>query len=168
MKWYAVLSPSANIGKLDSSNIQVSQMEIEIQGIPQSIRSQYEIRLRSAKAELARYKKLLQEQHAQLARVDLLSSSQKTLSTSDDPYGTNDGRAHMLAGTSLLEDGTRRLQQSQRVALETEDQGAEILMNLRSQREQIENARNTVCLTVIFRFDVLTLSLPSYMLRTPP
>ena len=143
-------------------------MEIEIQGIPQSIRSQYEMRLRSAKAELARYKKLLQEQHAQLARVDLFSSSKKTLSTSDDPYGTNNNRARLLAGTSLLEDGTRRLQESQRLALETEDQGAEILTNLRSQREQIENARNTACLTIIFQVDMLMFSLPSYMLRIPP
>ena len=151
--------------QLDGSNIQVSQMEIEIQGIPQSIRSQYETRLRSAKAELARYKKLLQEQHAQLARADLLSSS---LSTSDDPYATNNDRARLLAGTSLLEDGTRRLQASQRLALETEDQGAEILTNLRTQREQIENARNTACLAVIPQLDMLTFSLPSYMLRTPP
>ena len=168
MKWYVDFLSKREYWQLGGSNIQVSQMEIEIQGIPQSIRSQYEIRLRSAKAELVRYKKLLQEQHAQLARADLLSSSHKMLSTSDDPYGTNNDRARLLAGTSLLEDGTRRLQASQRLALETEGQGAEILMNLRSQREQIENARNTACPTVIFQIDILTLSLPSYMLRTPP
>ena len=44
----------------------------------------------------------------------------------------------------MLEDGTRRLQESQRIALETEEQGADILRNLVGQREQIENARNTV------------------------
>jgi hypothetical protein len=30
------------------------------------------------------------------------------------------------------------------IALETEEQGADILRNLRLQREQIENSRNTV------------------------
>lgn len=121
-------------------------MGIEIQGIPQSVRAQYQTRLRIAKAELARYKKLLKDQHAQIARVDLLSSP-KPFTTSDDPYGTNSDRARLLAGTSLLETGTKRLHESQRIALETEDQGAEILRDLRSQREQIENARNTVCIS---------------------
>lgn len=118
-------------------------MEIEIQGIPQSIRSEYHTRLRTAKADLARCKKLLKEQRAQVARLDLLSPSQP-LTTSDEPYGSNSDRTQLLAGTKRLEDGTKRLQESQRIALETENQGADILMNLRTQREQIENARNTV------------------------
>lgn len=119
-------------------------MEIEIQGIPQSVRAQYHTRLRSAKADLSRYKKLLKEQNAQAARSDLLSSSQP-FATSDEPYGSNNDRTRLLTSTALLEDGTRRLQDSQRIALETESQGADILMNLRTQREQIENARGTVC-----------------------
>lgn len=118
-------------------------MEIEIQGIPQSVRAQYHTRLRTAKADLSRYKKLLKEQNAQAARSDLLSSSQP-FSTSDDPYASNSDRTRLLAGTALLEDGTKRLQDSQRIALETESQGADILMSLRTQREQIENARSTV------------------------
>jgi len=44
----------------------------------------------------------------------------------------------------MLEGGSRRLQESQRVGLETEVQGADILQNLIGQREQIENARNTL------------------------
>lgn len=123
-------------------------MEIEIQGIPQSVRAQYLTRVRTAKADLSRYKKLLKEQNAQAARSDLLSSSQP-FSTSDDPYGSNSDRTRLLAGTALLEDGTKRLQDSQRIALETESQGADILMNLRTQREQIENARSTVCVVYL-------------------
>lgn len=38
---------------------------------------------------------------------------------------------------------------SQRIALETEEQGADILRNLRVQREQIENSRNMVCFNVV-------------------
>jgi len=129
-------------------------MEIEIQGIPQSIRSTYHTRLRTAKNSLTTYKKSLTDARAGLARVELLSSSKSSpgqreresgeYSNSDDPY-TSD-RSRLLAGTSLLEDGTKRLQESQRIALETEGQGADILRSLRGQREQIENSRDTVSL----------------------
>ncbi|KAH0587443.1 hypothetical protein H2248_006232 [Termitomyces sp. 'cryptogamus'] len=129
--------------ELDEADEMVSQMEIEIQGIPQSIRSEYHTRLRTAKADLSRYKKLLKEQRTQVARSDLLSTSQ-SFTTSDEPYGSNSDRVRLLAGTKRLEDGTKRLQESQRIALETENQGTDILMNLRTQREQIENARDTL------------------------
>jgi vesicle transport through interaction with t-SNAREs protein 1 len=119
-------------------------MEIEIQGIPQSIRPQYQSRIRSSKADLARYKKLSRDMHAQASRADLFSTrGGGAPATSDEPYGSSD-RARLLAGTSLLEDGSKRLQESQRIALETEEQGADILRSLIGQREQIENARNTV------------------------
>jgi vesicle transport through interaction with t-SNAREs 1 len=122
-------------------------MEIEIQGVPQSVRPQYHTRLRSAKADLSKYKKSLVESRSQLARSALLSSTKQSgnaaYSSSDDPYASTD-RTRLLAGTMLLENGSRRLQQSQQIALETENQGADILSNLRIQREQIENSRNTV------------------------
>ncbi|KAH7887848.1 vesicle transport v-SNARE protein N-terminus-domain-containing protein [Phlebopus sp. FC_14] len=131
--------------ELDEADEMISQMEIEIQGIPQSIKPQYQTRLRSAKADLTRYKKLSKELHSQFSRVDLLALPARIgTPTSDEPYGATSDRARLLAGTATLEDGTRRLQESQRIALETEDQGAEILVNLRAQREQIENARDTL------------------------
>ncbi|KXN83728.1 Vesicle transport v-SNARE protein vti1 [Leucoagaricus sp. SymC.cos] len=136
---------------LDEADEMVSQMEIEIQGIPQSLRSAYQTRLRTAKTSLTTYKKSLTEARAGLARAELLSSSKSAspdlggsgeYPNSDDPY-TSD-RSRLLSGTSLLEDGTRRLQESQRIALETEEHGTDILRSLRGQREQIENARNTL------------------------
>jgi len=128
---------------LDEADEMVSQMEIEIQGIPQSIRPQYTARLRSAKADLGRFKKLAKDTHSQLSRSDLLSSTNGSgYVNSDDPYAPSSDRTRLLAGNSLLEDGSRRLQDSQRIALETEEQGADILNNLRMQREQIENSRN--------------------------
>ncbi|KAF9452443.1 V-snare-domain-containing protein [Macrolepiota fuliginosa MF-IS2] len=135
---------------IDEADEMVSQMEIEIQGIPQSLRTSYLSRLKSAKTSLTTYKKSLTDVRATLARTELLSSSSKSPSpglggeypNTDDPY-TSD-RSRLLAGTNILEDGTKRLQESQRIALETEEQGADILTNLRGQREQIENARNTL------------------------
>ncbi|KAK0242744.1 vesicle transport v-SNARE protein N-terminus-domain-containing protein [Armillaria nabsnona] len=129
--------------ELDEADEMVSQMDIEIQGIPQSIRAQYQTRMRDAKAELSRYKKLLKELNSQLARTALLSGPSSAFTSSDEPYGVSD-RTRLLAGTALLDDGTKRLQDSHRIALETEEQGADILMNLRTQREQIENSRNVL------------------------
>ena len=123
---------------------QVSQLEIEIQGIPQSIKSQYTSRLKQAKADLTKYKKLSKDFHSQAARNDLIGGYRKGTPSSDDPYGEQSDRSRLLLGTERLNDGSRRLADSTSVALETETYGAEILSNLRGQREQIENARSTV------------------------
>ncbi|KAI0755955.1 vesicle transport v-SNARE protein N-terminus-domain-containing protein [Irpex lacteus] len=130
--------------ELDEADEMVSQMEIEIQGIPQSLRPSYTTRIKSAKADLTRYKKLSKDTLSALNRSDLLSSSRSpsAFATSDEPYGND--RSRLLAGTALLEDGSRRLMDSQRIALETEEQGADILRSLRGQREQIQNARDTL------------------------
>jgi vesicle transport through interaction with t-SNAREs protein 1 len=139
-------------------------MEIEIQGIPQSIRPQYQARLRTAKADLTRYKKQYKDVHAQLARSALLSSSSHPGAfTSDEPYGPTSDRTRLLSGTQVLEDGTKRLQDSHRIALETENQGADILLNLRQQREQIINSRDTVGL---FRRGLFIFTLTSSQLQT--
>lgn len=118
-------------------------MEIEIQGIPQSIRPAFQTRLRTARADMQRCKKLLKDINSQIARSDLLSRTSPGIPSSDEPYGASD-RTRLLAGTELLEDGSTRLLESQRIALETEEQGADILRSLRSQREQIQNSRDTV------------------------
>ena len=147
---------------------QISQMEIEIQGIPQSLRPQYQNRHRTAKADLTRFKKTSKDMHAQFSRADLLASPGRAgTPTSDEPYGATSDRTRLLAGTATLEDGTRRLQESQRIALETEDHGAEILVNLRTQREQIENARDTVGDNFAELWVCYSLS-PSYGLQTRP
>lgn len=115
------------------------------------MKAQYQARLKAAKADLARCKKLSKDNHAQLSRSDLLASSGRTgaVATSDDPYAANSDRTRLLAGHETLADGSRRLADSQRIALETEDQGADILRSLRGQREQIESARDTVSAAVV-------------------
>ncbi|KAF7981754.1 hypothetical protein HWV62_31809 [Athelia sp. TMB] len=49
---------------LDEADDLLSQMQIEIQGIPTSIRGTYSSRLKRAQTDLARYKKLSREAHA--------------------------------------------------------------------------------------------------------
>ncbi|EJD41301.1 V-snare-domain-containing protein [Auricularia subglabra TFB-10046 SS5] len=123
--------------ELDEADEMVSQMEVEIHGMPASIKSQFQARARQAKADLARLKKTARELSQ---RSELLGSRSPA---ADDPYNT-DARTRLLAGTETLADGTRRLEESQRLALETEDIGTDILRNLHGQREQIEHARDTL------------------------
>lgn len=117
-------------------------MEVEIHGMPQSIKTQFQQRARTAKTDLQRLKKLSRDLATAGARDALLGGRNPA---GDNPYG--DDRTRLLAGTETLADGTRRLEESQRIALETEDIGADILRNLHGQREQIEHARETVRLS---------------------
>lgn len=86
-------------------------MQIEIQGIPQSLKAQYTTRLKNAQSDLARYKKLSREAHLQASRTDLFSGGgggfwgSKSRVSSDEPYG--DDRTRLLAGTEALDDGNR-------------------------------------------------------------
>ncbi|VDC03234.1 unnamed protein product [Peniophora sp. CBMAI 1063] len=130
--------------ELDEADEMLSQMEIEIQGIPTSLRPSYATRARTAKADLARAKKSAKDAHAAGARGELLGGKGGgQYATTDEPYGSSE-RGRLLAGTALLEDGSSRLRESERIALETEAQGADILRTLGLQRSQIENARDTL------------------------
>jgi len=123
---------------LDEADEMVSQMEIETQGMPQSIRTQFTPRIKTAKTELNRWKATSKEVQQAASRDALLGGGSKAYPAADDPYSD---RQRLLAGTQSLTDSTKRLEQSHRVALETEEVGADILRSLRVQREQIEHSR---------------------------
>ena len=58
---------------------------------------------------------------------------------------SNRAQAQRLLGVSdQLSDGQRRLEDSHRIALETEDLGAGILRDLRGQRDTLEHTRDNV------------------------
>jgi vesicle transport through interaction with t-SNAREs 1 len=116
-------------------------MQIELEGIPKSMKASYQARLKSVQRDLARCKKQHKELNSQVSRTALLGRTGQHVFSSDE--STSD-RTRLLAGTEMLSDGTRRLQETHRIALEAEEQGADVLRNLRGQREQIENAQNTV------------------------
>lgn len=131
---------------LDEAEDMVSQMEVEIQGMPQSIRQTYMGRVRTCKGELARWRTVAKEVQQASTRDALLGG---VSSSTDDPYGTLDGatvsdRTRLLTGSQSLQDSTKRLQDSQRIALETEELGGDILRSLRVQREQIEHSRTVL------------------------
>ncbi|KAG8990837.1 hypothetical protein FRB93_003008 [Tulasnella sp. JGI-2019a] len=129
--------------ELDEADEMVSQMEVEIQGMPQSIKTKYQLRVKSSKAELTKWKKQAKDMHLANSRSELLSSRSNPVAF-DDPYADGDGvnsqRTRLLQGTQSLADSTRRLEDSQRIAIETEGVGADILRTLRQQRGTIEHA----------------------------
>ena len=100
--------------ELDEADEMLSQMEIEIQGIPTSLRPSYATRARTAKSDLARAKKAAKDAHTAGARSELLGSKGAgQYASSDEPYGSSE-RGRLLAGTALLEDGSSRLRESER------------------------------------------------------
>jgi len=65
-------------------------------------------------------------------------------SPSSSPSPAYAQQTRLLSATDQLTDGQRRLEQSQRVALETEGLGTGILENLRGQRDSLIRTRDTV------------------------
>lgn len=65
---------------------------------------------------------------------------------SDNPTGDGqlEQRQQLLSGTERLERSSGRLRDSQRIALETEDVGRNVLGDLATQREQLENTRRNL------------------------
>ncbi|CDZ96216.1 V-SNARE [Phaffia rhodozyma] len=124
----------------------ISQMEVELPSIPQSIRSKYTLNFKSYKAQLEKLRKQFRDAKQAVLRSDLLGNTDASLR--DDPYSDSptdySQRTRLLQGTERLADGSRRLEESHRLALETESVGADILRNLRGQREQIEHSRDVL------------------------
>lgn len=87
-------------------------MQIEIQGIPNSIRATYTPRLKRAQADLARYKKLSREAHTVSRNSGAggggwlrgLGGRGKADAADDAERGERD---RLLVGTEMLDDGTR-------------------------------------------------------------
>ncbi|UZJ54624.1 hypothetical protein CBS101457_003944 [Exobasidium rhododendri] len=127
----------------------VSQMEIEINSFPNSLKSAYSVKLRGYKADLDRLSAQLRKSMQQSSNANRFASTSDSNGfnedlESGDSYDTQAQRQRLLQGTATLDDGSRRLEDSHRIALETEDLGADILRDLRGQREQIENSRDTL------------------------
>ncbi|RUS21663.1 t-SNARE [Endogone sp. FLAS-F59071] len=126
----------------------ISQMEMEILNMPQSTRTRFQARLRVYRTELDKLKRELKRAatHAPSSaeRDELLGRSGANGSTDDLDVSTMDQRARLLSGTDRLAQSSQRLQESHRIALETESVGVNILGTLRGQREQIISTRNAL------------------------
>ncbi|KAI5950197.1 vti1 [Candida margitis] len=121
----------------------LDQMTIEVQNLPTNQRSSYNTKIRQYKSQIddvkSKYKQLSDVQD----RHELFGSRYRDEDNTGN--GVSDSqRKQLLNNQSSLERSSQRLQDSQRIALETENIGGNILNDLRSQREQIGGARNTL------------------------
>lgn len=108
----------------------LEQMNLEVRNLPALQRAAFNARIRQHRADVDGQKKRLHELLDEDDRLQL--------------FGQNDQRRQLLSNHAAMEQLTERLRESQRVALETEGIGGNILNDLRAQREQIVNSRNTL------------------------
>jgi vesicle transport through interaction with t-SNAREs 1 len=114
-------------------------MRIEKPNIPIPSKNKINARFRNFESDidsLSRKLKSLSDD-----RRTLFGSRYTDNPTTDDQL---EQRQQLLSGTDRLGRSSRRLQESQRIALETEEIGRNTLGDLHTQREQIERTRNTL------------------------
>lgn len=115
-------------------------MNLEVQSLASNQRSSFNAKIRQYKSEINNVKTQLK---------DLLDGQDK-FELFGNRYTDGEGDIHddqrktLLNNNASLERSSQRLRDSQRIALETESIGGNILNDLRSQREQITNSRNTL------------------------
>lgn len=116
-------------------------MRMEKENIPSATRSKVNARFRNYLTDVDEVKRKLKS----------LSDDRRALfgdRYTDEPNNLHDQhleqRQQLLSGTERLDRSSARLQESQRIALETEDIGRGTLADLNMQRETITNARNNL------------------------
>ncbi|KAF9275173.1 hypothetical protein BGZ68_010971 [Mortierella alpina] len=119
-------------------------MEMELLKLPLASRTRLQARLRGYKSELERLKQTVKRAQTMRSTSDRDELLGGLGSGVDLDAASMDQRTRLLNGTDRLAQSSRRLQDSHKVALETEALGAGILSDLRGQREQIIRSRNTL------------------------
>ncbi|PSK38675.1 hypothetical protein C7M61_002611 [Candidozyma pseudohaemuli] len=116
----------------------LDQMNLEIQSLPANQRLSYNAKVRKYRSEVEANKQKLKELLDEEDRLELFGSRY----TDNEEEGSQ--RKQLLSNNASLDRSLQRLRESQRVAIETEGIGGNILNDLRAQREQITNARSTL------------------------
>ncbi|GMM33929.1 v-SNARE protein [Saccharomycopsis crataegensis] len=120
----------------------IGSMETEILGLPSSNRASFNSKIRTFRSQLQSHESLLKKYEDDEDRRELFGG--RTDNGSGQNYSDFDQRQGLLQTNASLARTSDRLKDSQRIANETEDIGANILNNLRGQREQLVNSRNTL------------------------
>ncbi|KAJ1662676.1 Vesicle transport V-snare protein [Coemansia sp. RSA 1813] len=134
--------------EIDEANELAGQMEMELLSLQGPTRSRAAPRVRQYKADVERLRRDVRKAVSESALGNYDANRKALLGAADigleEAAMDTDQRSRLLSGNERLTQGSRRLQQSHRLAMETEAVGAGILTDLRSQREQIVNTRDTL------------------------
>ncbi|CAD6194482.1 unnamed protein product [Caenorhabditis auriculariae] len=125
---------------LGDVNDLLEQMEIVVRELPSGSteRSKYELRVRSY---LNDKKQLDGELEKAIKRVREEADRDELLAF-DDAIDAHRQEDQLIENTQRMERTSRKIQDSYRIAVETEQIGAEVLSNLNSQRETLGRARD--------------------------
>ncbi|KAH8556158.1 t-SNARE [Umbelopsis sp. PMI_123] len=132
--------------EIDEADEIIAQMEMEILNIPTASRTRLQTKLRLFKSEFEKTKRDLRRATTQVPSSTSREELFGGLETGDGDLdaSTIDQRSRLLSGTDRLGESSRRLQDSHRLALETENVGINILGTLKGQRETILRSRDTL------------------------
>ncbi|KAJ1551590.1 hypothetical protein HK096_007511 [Nowakowskiella sp. JEL0078] len=129
--------------ELEEADEIIGQMEIELQSLAISVRTKLQPRVRIYKDEVKKFKNELKKAASGNERDQLLGRSLRDSHVVDFEVESQDQRSRLLKGTDRLQDGSRRLEDARRLALETEAIGISTLEDLNRQREQILGTADT-------------------------
>ncbi|POY72430.1 hypothetical protein BMF94_4256 [Rhodotorula taiwanensis] len=136
--------------ELEEADEIIEQMAVEAQTADRD-KADLQAKLRAHRNALAQRKAELKTLISGADRGDLLGSKHVALDIEDDDRSGSPAlsqsaaqRSRLLNATDKLADGQRRLEESHRVALQTEDVGSTILRDLRGQRDVLEHTRDTL------------------------
>ncbi|GAA5884440.1 hypothetical protein JCM6882_005253 [Rhodosporidiobolus microsporus] len=141
--------------ELEEADEIIAQMEVEVQTADKD-KAELQGKLRGHKSTVARHKGELESLASNADRDDLLTPSSRgdhisipmeDFERAESPSSASASqaqRSRLLSQTDKLADGQRRLEDSHRMALETEDVGTNILRDLRTQRDTLEHTRDTL------------------------
>lgn len=122
---------------LDDCHDLLDSMNLEVQQIATHQRSSYNAKVRTYRSDLDKLKNDLKNLMDDKDRRQLFGAG------SADEENFNQ-RQKLLNTNASIERSTQRINEATRTALESESVGSSILNNLRSQRDQILNARDTL------------------------
>lgn len=116
-------------------------MRIEKENIPSNARPSVNSRIRNCESDIDEIKRKLRGFSADRK---MLYGDRYTDDVNGEPDLHLQQRQQLLSGTERLNRSSGRLQDSQRLAAETEDTGAATLADLIRQRETIDRQRNSL------------------------
>ncbi|OBA21073.1 V-snare-domain-containing protein [Metschnikowia bicuspidata var. bicuspidata NRRL YB-4993] len=122
----------------------LDQMNVEVQNLPASQRLAQNAKIRQHRGEVDATKSKLRQLLDEEDRGALFGLRYTDEEASVGGTGGDNQRKTLLSNNASLERTSDRLRESQQIAYETENIGGNILNDLRAQREQIVNLRNTL------------------------
>lgn len=124
---------------IDDCHDLLDSMNLEVQQIATHQRSSFNAKVRTYRSDLDKIKGDLKNLMDDKDRRQLFGST--NADENDEDFNQ---RQKLLNTNASIERSSQRIQEATRTALESESVGSSILNNLRSQRDQILNARDTL------------------------